>query len=94
MIPSTKKSQYIVLRFIHDKLSTQIISYFTALVFYNIRNLNMRYWEYRILEVLRNTFPQRTSRYTRTVHFILSVNEKYSNFHIAHTNTTIGVDRI
>ena len=75
-------------------LSTQIISYFTALVFYNIRNLNMRYWEYRILEVLRNTFPQRTSRYTRTVQFTLSVNEKYCNFHIAHTNTTIGLDRI
>ena len=54
----------------------------------------MRYWEYRVLEVLGNTFPQRTLRYTRTVQFILSVNEKYFNFHIAHTNTTIGVDRI
>ena len=75
-------------------MSTQSISYFTVLVFYNIRNLNMRYWEYRILEVLRNTFPQRTSRYTRTVHFILSVTEKCFNFHIAHTNSIIGIDRI
>ena len=54
----------------------------------------MRYWEYRILVVLRIVFPQRTSRYTRTVQFLLSINEKYFNFHIAHTNTTIEIDRI
>ena len=74
-------------------VDTNSIIFYSTSFCYNIRNLNMRYWEYRILEVLRNTFQQRTSRYTRTVQFILSVNEKYFNFHIVHTNTTIGIDR-